>query len=224
MRLFIGYDSREALSYSVLSHSIIRRSSIPISIQPVILSQLNGLYTRARGPLESTEFSFSRFLVPYLSDYDGWSVFMDCDMLCLTDIAELDRFIETQKDKSVIVCKHNYTPKSEVKFLGQQQAVYPRKNWSSFMLLNNTKCRKLTPNYVNKASGFELHRFHWLEDSEIGDLPLDWNYLVDESNQSLDQPKMVHFTNGGPWFKAYQTVEYANHWHEELANMRSSNH
>ena len=31
------------------------------------------------------------------------------------------------------------------------------------MLMNCRKCTTLTPDYVNKASGLELHQFKWLE-------------------------------------------------------------
>src|SRR2546423_5870421 len=178
LQLFIGYDSREAVAYHTLAHSILRRSSIPVSIAPLVQAQLRGLYARARGPTESTEFSLTRFLVPALSGFRGWSVFMDCDMLCRADIAELAGAIERQKDKAVLVCKHDYVPATERKFLDQVQTRYPRKNWSSLVAFNNQRCRALSPEYVNSASGLELHRFAWTPDESIGELPLEWNWLV----------------------------------------------
>src|SRR3954471_22101808 len=121
LQLFIGYDSREPVAYHGLAHSILRRSSIPVSITPLVQGQLRGLYTRARGPTESTEFSLTRFLVPALCAFRGWSIFMDCDMLCRADIAELSAAVERQKDKTVLVCKHDYVPATERKFLDQVQ-------------------------------------------------------------------------------------------------------
>jgi hypothetical protein len=173
LRIFIGYDPIEAVAFHTLSHSILRRASIPVSIAPVMQSQLKGLYARPRGSTESTEFSLTRFLVPALSDFRGWSIFMDCDMLCRVDVAALQHEIARQSDRAVLVCKHDYIPKTERKFLGQVQTKYPRKNWSSLMAINNERCHALTPDYVNRASGLELHRFAWLKDEDIGSLTLD---------------------------------------------------
>jgi len=198
----------------VLAHSIQRRSSIPVSIGPVMRSQLQGLYTRERGATESTEFSLTRFLVPALSQYGGWSLFIDCDMLCRTDIAELAAYTQAAGDKAVLVCKHDYVPKTERKFLGQIQTKYPRKNWSSLMLFNNARCRALTPGYVNAASGLELHRFAWTEDALIGSLPLEWNWLVGEYPYRADA-KIVHYTLGGPYFDDYKDCDYAAEWFDE---------
>lgn len=215
MRIFVGYDSRERLSYHVLSHSIARRASVPTSIQPVMLSQLAGCYHRERGPTESTEFSISRFLVPWLSGYQGWSLFMDCDMLCLADVAELWKLIYEQQDKAVLVCKHDYVPKGMSKFLGHVQTKYPRKNWSSFMLMNNDRCRALTPESVSAMSGLDLHRFNWLEDSEVGEVPLEWNWLVGEYAPN-PAAKVLHYTLGGPWFP---DTPLCDAWSDELTHM-----
>lgn len=217
-QVFIGYDPREAVAYHTLAHSILRRSSVPVAIAPVMQSQLKGLYTRGRGPTESTEFSLTRFLVPALSQYRGWSLFMDCDMLCRADIAELATFTERAADKAVLVCKHDYTPGPKRKFLNQVQTVYPRKNWSSVMLFNNARCAALTPEYVNGASGLELQRFQWARDDDIGDLPLEWNWLVGEYTRNPDA-KIVHFTIGGPYFDEYRGCDYAEEWLEENRRM-----
>ena len=215
LTVYIGYDRREPVAYHVLAHSILRRSSIPVSVAPVKRELLGGLYTRPRGPTESTEFSLTRFLVPALSGFSGWSLFMDCDMLCRVDIAALGREIERQADKAVLVCKHDYVPKTERKFLDQVQTKYPRKNWSSLMIFNNAQCRALSPDYVNRATGLELHRFQWTQDRLIGELPLEWNWLVGEYAYRPDA-KIVHYTLGGPWFKEYRDCDYAEEWREEL--------
>jgi hypothetical protein len=177
------------------------------------------LYRRARGPTESTEFSLTRFLVPALSEYRGWSLFMDCDMLCRVDIAELAHEVERQPDKAVLVCKHDYVPRTPRKFLDQVQTRYPRKNWSSLMLFNNERCRALGVDYVNSASGLELHRFAWLDDGAIGGLPLEWNWLVGEYAYN-PQAKIVHFTIGGPYFDEYRGCDYAPEWFAEYESMR----
>jgi lipopolysaccharide biosynthesis glycosyltransferase len=217
--IYIGYDPREAVAYDTLAHSIRRRSSVPVSIKPLVQKELReaGLYTRARGPTESTEFSLTRFLVPALAGFEGWSIFMDCDMLCRADIAEL--FSARQSDKAVMVVKHDYVPKTQRKFLDQVQTKYARKNWSSLMLFNNEHCRALTPQYVNSATGLELHRFAWTEDRLIGALQLEWNWLVDEYQYNPDA-KIVHYTLGGPWFEEYRDCHYSDEWREERKLLR----
>jgi hypothetical protein len=220
VNVYIGFDSKEPVAFYTLAHSILRRSSVPLSIAPLMQSQLKGIYTRPRGPTESTEFSLTRFLVPALSGHRGWSIFMDCDMLCRADIAELQAHIDRQRDKAVLVCQHDYVPKTERKFLGQVQTKYPRKNWSSLMVFNNERCRALTPAYVNSAPGLDLHRFKWLDDTLIGSLPLEWNWLVGEYDYRADA-KIVHYTLGGPYFDDYRNCDYAGEWLAEFDAMRS---
>ena len=219
--IYIGYDPREAVAYHTLAHSILRRSSVPVAIAPLAQNQLKGIYRRSRGPTESTEFSLTRFLVPALSEFRGWSIFMDCDMLCRVDIAELAREIERQPDKAVLVCKHDYLPKTERKFLDQIQTKYQRKNWSSLMLFNNERCRALSADYVNAASGLDLHRFAWMDDGAIGELPLEWNWLVGEYDYN-PAAKIVHFTIGGPYFEAYRGCDYAEEWFAEYEAIHQS--
>jgi hypothetical protein len=224
LRIFIGYDSREDVAFQTLAHSIVRRSSIPVSVHPVKQGEVRsrGLYTRERGPTESTEFSLTRFLVPALSDYRGWSVFMDCDMLCRADIAGLAKEIENQADKALLVCKHDYTPSPERKFLNQIQTAYPRKNWSSVMLMNNERCRALTAEYVNAASGLDLHRFNWLQDdAAIGGIDLKWNWLVSEYSHNPNAC-IAHFTRGGPWFEPFRDCDYADEWRRERDLMKAA--
>ena len=211
--VFIGYDPREAVALSVLAHSIHARASAPVSITPLMLSQLKGVLTRERHPLQSTDFSFSRFLTPYLSGYAGWSVFMDCDMLVLDDIASLYRLCDDRY--AVMVVKHHHVPKETVKFLGEPQSQYEKKNWSSVMLFNNARCRALSPEYVNAASGLELHQFKWLEsDDLIGALPDRWNHLVGYNPRRQDA-SLVHYTLGGPYFDEYRDCEYSREWFTE---------
>jgi len=217
IRVFIGYDSREAVAFDVLAHSIQRHATQPVSITPVRLDQLEGLFRRDRNPLQSTEFSFSRFLTPYLCGYDGWAVFMDCDMLVRADIARL--WALRDERYAVQVVKHLHVPREEVKFLGAVQTKYEKKNWSSVMLMNCARCTRLTLEYVNTASGLELHQFKWLEgDQLIGALPHEWNHLV-----GFDAPRadasLVHFTTGGPYFDEYRDCEYSDEWFAEREDM-----
>jgi len=219
VRVFIGYDPRESVSYHVAAHSILSRSSIPVHITPLALPNLSGDFKRERNPLQSTDFSFTRFLVPHLSDFRGWSLFMDCDVLVRCDIAELGRLCNLENFyKSVFVVKHDYQPKDQTKFLGETQTPYPKKNWSSVILFNNYRCRNLTTEYVNSASGLDLHQFKWTDEERIGSLEKDWNHLVGEQEENPNA-KIVHFTRGGPWFKDYAKGEYVEEWFKEFHSM-----
>lgn len=214
LRIFIGYDPKETPAYHVLAHSILRQASVPVAITPLARTQLSQVYTRERSATESTEFSITRFLVPYLCGYDGPAVFLDCDMLVQADITELLLHAVVNPDKAVLVCQHDYTPSDTTKFLGQPQTAYPRKNWSSVMVFNTQHCRALTPAYVNTASGLELHRFLWTTDDQIGSLPLEWNWLVDEYAPNATA-KNLHWTTGGPWFTDYALATHAERWYAE---------
>ncbi len=213
VKVFIGYDPKETVAFTVLSHSIHRHSSVPVSITPIMLSQLDGVFKRERNPLQSTEFSFSRFLAPWLCNYEGWAVFMDCDMIVRDDIAKLWAL---RDDRYAVLCvQHDYEPAETEKFLGQVQTKYAKKNWSSVMLFNNAKCRALTPGYVNTATGLELHQFKWLEsDSLIGKLPPRWNHLVGEYAPNPDAA-LVHYTIGGPYFDEYRDCDFSAEWFAE---------
>ena len=219
IRIFVGYDPRETVAFYVLSHSIQARSSAPVSITPLILDQLDGLMWRDRHNLQSTDFSFSRFLVPHLCGYEGWALFMDCDMLMLDDVANLWRLRDEQY--AIQCVKHDHQPREGIKFLNQPQTHYEKKNWSSVMLFNTANCTALTPDYVNTASGLELHRFHWLDnDNLIGGIPPRWNHLVDyDPEQPVADISNLHFTTGGPYFNAYRNCGYSDLWFKERERM-----
>lgn len=217
IRIFIGFDPRETAAWHVLSHSILSRASVPVALVPLALNNLNGLIRRERHPLQSTDFAFSRFLVPHLSGYEGWSLFLDCDMLVRRDVAEL---WSLRDERAAVMCvKHDHRPAQRTKFLGASQTVYEKKNWSSVMLFNNARCRALTPDYVNTASGLELHQFKWLaSESLIGDLPRGWNHLVGWDAHDPHAAN-VHYTDGGPYFDEYARCGFSSEWFMERASM-----
>lgn len=215
LRVFIGYDSREPVAYHVAAHSVMRHASRPVAITPLIQPQLRtaGLYTREQDQLAATEFSLTRFLVPYLSEYGGVSIFMDCDMLCQADVYTLLMYPLAYAKCGVFVCQHDYVPKQSMKMDGQKQTTYPKKNWSSFMVFNNELCGALTPKFVNGATPAELHRFEW-PGIEVGSLPLHWNWLVGEYDKNPGA-HILHYTNGGPWFAGYEHCDHADLWKAE---------
>ena len=222
VRVFIGYDPHEAVAFDVLAHSIQARTRSPVSIAQLKLSELGDLMWRERHELQSTDFSFSRFLVPHLCGFEGWAIFMDCDMLVLDDIANLWGLRDERC--AVQVVQHDHRPHETTKFLDQPQTTYEKKNWSSVMLMNCARCSALTPEFVNTASGLELHRFQWLEDDAlIGELPHRWNHLVDyDPPLPAEELSNLHFTNGGPYFDEYKDCGYADLWFEERDRMISA--
>ena len=215
LRVYVGWDSREDIAYQVCKRSLEQHSSIPLQIIPIKQDDLRtrGLYLRVPDALSSTEFSFTRFLTPYLAGYTGWAVFVDCDFLFRKDIAGLLDYRDPSK--ALYCVKHDYVPKETVKMDGQKQTQYPRKNWSSFMFINcgHEQVKALTPDVVNRESGLYLHRFNWLTDDAIGSLPVTWNYLEGwHTAADCEDPTAVHFTRGGPWFEEWRGVEYGSEW------------
>ncbi|KAI5071410.1 hypothetical protein GOP47_0013661 [Adiantum capillus-veneris] len=225
--IFVGYDSREDVAFEVCRHSLLKHATFPIDVIPIKQAELrrSSIYTRDKDPTESTEFSFTRFLTPYLAAFDGWAMFIDCDFLYTADIHDLVELID---DKYAIMCvQHDYTPKTATKMDGVVQTTYPRKNWSSMVLYNcsHPKNRVLTPAVVNAQSGAFLHRFMWLEDKDIGSIPFTWNFLVGHNEMPLGSnslPKAIHYTSGGPWFEAWQSCDYAQEWLQERDEYKRS--
>lgn len=219
--IYIGWDKQEQDAYNVCVGSLLEHGTIDGTIYPLKQDELRqlGIYTRQKDELSSTEFTFTRFLVPFLNSYRGWAFFCDCDFLWLTDIKEIFEDIKNANNgdltKAVYVVKHDYIPSKEVKMDGVKQTSYPRKNWSSLILWNcfHPSNHKLTPEVVNSESGAYLHRFQWLNNNEIGEIPLAWNWLVDEYNEKEHgAPKVLHYTNGGPWFESCKNCEFSDLW------------
>tara|TARA_B100001123_G_scaffold160041_1_gene184942 strand:- start:7 stop:714 length:708 start_codon:yes stop_codon:yes gene_type:complete len=215
---FVGYDPKEDIAYRVCKQSLITRSSDKVKVYALKQYELRsmGFYKRDIDPLASTEFTYTRFLIPALMNYNGWAVFCDCDLLFLKDVKDL--FKGLSEEKAVYCVKHDYTPSEKHKMDGKQQTIYPRKNWSSFIVFNcsHPSNKKLSIDLVNSESGSFLHQFKWLEDNEIGDLDERWNWLEGwTSKHNSQEPFAIHFTRGGPWFKEWEDVEYADLWNEE---------
>jgi hypothetical protein len=222
IKVFIGYDPVESVAWHTMAASIYRHSTRPVAIVPVNLRNLGGVYTRERDPKQSNEFSFSRFLVPYLCNFEGHGIFFDCDMMLRTDIAEIFSAMESQPGKAVYVAKHTYEPRDGVKYLNAVQYKYPRKNWSSVVLWDcgHEKNKLVTPEFVNTADPMMLHRFGWLGDDEIGELDVRWNWLVGEYGEPPVDVKNVHWTVGGPYFEEYKNADFAQEWFEERDRMQ----
>jgi lipopolysaccharide biosynthesis glycosyltransferase len=217
IKVFIGYDHVESVAWHTMAASIYRQSSRPVAIVPINLANLKGIFNRPRDPKQSNEFSFTRFLVPYLCNYAGQGIFFDCDQMLRTDIAEIFSVMEEQPGKAVYVVKHTYEPRDDVKYLNTVQYKYPRKNWSSVVLWNcdHFKNRIITPNFINSAEGLVLHRFSWLEDDDIGELDIRWNWLVGEYDDPPKDVKNVHWTIGGPYFNEFRDVNFSQEWLDE---------
>ena len=221
MKVFVGYDPREDIAYQVCKHSILSKSKLA-DVRPLKQQELRdaGWYTRPIDKLASTEFTFTRFLIPELTNFEGWALFMDCDMILTTDIKEL--FDQADPKYAVMCVQHDYTPKEGTKMDGQKQTIYPRKNWSSVMLFNcaHPSNARLTMDLVNdpEINGAYLHRFSWLRDEEIGELDHTWNYLVGVYDD-IKRPNLIHYTEGGPWFENYRDCEFAQLWKDELFDM-----
>ena len=210
MVIYIGYDAREDIAYRVA-----KSSAAGHEVKPLVQQQLReqGLYWRDVDTLASTDFSFTRFLVPELQQFKGWALFVDCDVLFLNNPKEL---FDLADDRYAVMCvQHDYTPTATVKMDGKTQHLYPRKNWSSVMLFNcaHPSNKVLTKQLVNTATGQYLHRLSWLTDNEVGALPHEWNWLVGWYKEPQDgKPKLLHYTEGGPWFSNYTNCEYADLW------------
>lgn len=215
--VYVGYDSRLDDVYNVCRHSILKNSNVNvIPIKQQILRN-NGIYNRPIDEQGSTEFTLTRFLVPFLNNYSGWSLFCDCDFLWTVDIKEVFQYCDDSY--AVMVVKHDYKPKTITKMDGKMQHTYPKKNWSSLMLFNNNKCSMLTSDVVNSESASYLHQFKWIGDNQIGTLPNEYNYLVGYDTGTF---KALHYTDGGPWFKEYENCEHNELWNKEYEFYRKT--
>lgn len=223
LKVYVGWDPREDIAWEVCRYSILRRTDpSQLEIFPLIQSELrvSGLYKRPVDTLAATEFSLTRFLTPYLAGDSGYAIFVDCDFLFLTDIRGVIEEIDSTKAISVV--KHDYRPTELKKMDGCPQHLYPRKNWSSFMVFNcrHPAIRALTPEVVNTAEPGYLHRLQWLNDSEIGELDKGWNYLEGWYESEYINLRAIHYTLGGPWFEQKNDCDFSELWLEEHSDMK----
>ena len=205
-RIFIGYDPTQQIAYEVLKYSLHKHASEPIDVRPIDAAELTE-FDRPVDPLASTPFTYTRFLVPWLCDYEGVALFMDSDMLALGDISEL--FHEDMSGLALRVRQHDYRPTETVKMGGKTQTQYPRKNWSSLMLMNCSRLGAWSKEAVETQSGAWLHRFEPIPDDQIGDLGTEWNVLDHISGEC----KLLHYTSGGPWLPGCEDADHADLWH-----------
>jgi len=212
-RIFVGFDPREAVAYHTFCQSVISTASVPVSFTPLALTMLHD-YLETHTD-RSNDFVYSRFLVPHLCGFSGWAVFADGDMICQRDIAEL--WAMRDERFAVMVAKHDYQTKFGKKYLGNTNESYPRKNWSSVVLFNcaHPANRILTPDFVAQQTGAFLHRFSWLKDEMIGDIPLEWNWLVREYEDKPDAA-LLHYTIGTPCFIDYRGDVCSENWFSVL--------
>ena len=226
-KVFVGYDTREDISFQVCEHSILRHDNglaPDVEVTPLNQGDLRkrNFYWRDVDKLASTEFTFTRFLVPALMNYKGWALFCDSDIVFLNSVKEL---FDLADDKYAVMCvQHEHNPQVGMKMDGRQQLQYPRKNWSSVVLCNcgHPSNQKITVDLINdpETTGKYLHRFAWLKDEEIGSIPHEWNWLVGWYKEPQDgKPKALHYTEGGPWFKNYRECEYNKEWKTALLEM-----
>lgn len=217
IRLFVGHDPREAVAFNVFVQSVVDHTTAPVAVVPLALDMLENCYTEQHKD-GSNAFIYSRFLVPHLCDYMGWAIFADGDMLCRADLAEL--WDLRDPSKAVQVVKHEYKTKHDTKYLGAPNPSYPRKNWSSVIIWNcgHPDNAWLTPTNITNMQGSFLHRFHWLDDKVVGELPAEWNWLVTEYPK-LSTAKLAHFTLGTPCFRGYEHCDYAGEWRATLSKI-----
>jgi len=209
INIVVGFDQREAIAYHTFTQSVIEKSSIPVFFTPLAVNTLKDYKETHKD--RSNDFIYSRFLTPYLNNFTGWAIFADGDMVCQSDIKEL--WDLRDESKALLVVKHNYQTKKSIKYLGNINENYPRKNWSSLILWNcaHPKHRMLTPEFIANQSGKFLHRFSWLEDHDIGELPVEWNWLAVEYPVNT-KAKIIHYTLGTPCFKDYRDTDMSDNW------------
>ena len=207
MRIFVGYDENESIGFHVCTQSLIRNSSKPVSITALGGNKRDG----------SNNFTYDRFLVPYLCDFKGWALWIDgADMLVLGDVNEIK---PPELGCAVYVVKHDYKTKHPRKYVGTSieadNSDYPRKNWSSVILWDcgHYMNKWLYPSFINEHDGSYLHRFGWLPDERVGELPIEWNWLADEYGEN-EEAKILHWTAGIPGFTHYAHTPHAPLWRQ----------
>ena len=211
VKVTVGFDQREAIAYHTFCQSLISNATIPLQIIPLAKNNLTG-YNETHTD-QSNDFIYSRFLTPYLCNFEGWAIFFDGDMICQSDIKNL--WEQRDPGKAIMVVKHEYKTKQSIKYLGNKNENYPRKNWSSVIMWNceHPKHKILTPDFIAYQTGKFLHRFSWLDDNDIGELQKEWNWLAIEYPEKKNA-HLIHFTLGTPCFKEYKNTDMSEIWYE----------
>lgn len=224
-RVFLGWDASQMIAHNVAQFSLQRNATVRCDVRRIAMPELraSGLYRRPTGHTEhgywdeisgapmSTGHAIARFLVPALCHHEGWALFTDGDVLFRSDIAGL--FSLADESKAIHVVQHYQFPNASVKMEGQTQTTYPRKNWSSVILFNcgHPANKALTVDLVNSVPGRDLHRFCWLQDNLIGQLPARWNVLIGE--EDIPDPGIAHFTLGLPNLKGFEHCDFSDEWY-----------
>lgn len=233
INLYIGYDSTnygQKLAYKVCKRSV-KRFNNNVNIIKLDKKELQkkNIYLRKNDTDGSTEFTYTRFLVPFLNNYTGFAIFCDSDFIWRCDIDTLKQYFD--KDKAIICVKHNYKEcKNSIKMDGLVQEWYPRKNWSSLIIYNcdHPDIKKLNINSVANESPKWLHRFECTDDNNIKELPKTYNYLLGYYND-IEEPSAVHLTDGGPWHNSWYnniiptSSKYYNEWIKYLNDYEKDN-
>jgi lipopolysaccharide biosynthesis glycosyltransferase len=217
IKIVIGFDQRESIAYHAFCQSIIENSSMPVQFLPLAINTLKN-YKETHTD-QSNDFIYSRFLTPHLNNFEGWAIFADGDMICQSDIKEL--WDLRDESKALMVVKHDYLTKANIKYLGNKNENYPRKNWSSVILWNcyHPKHKILTPEFIQNQTGKYLHRFSWLDDKEIGEIPKEWNWLAIEYPENKNA-KLIHYTLGTPCFKEYEKTDMSDIWYKTFERVK----
>ena len=220
MKIFIGFETDYPEAFEVCAESI-RQYNPNHEIIPLVKSELEeqGLYTRPYQG-ESTEFAFTRFLVPALCEWKGYALFCDGDFMWRCDPQEIEDLVkQSSQSPSVWVVKHPpFLTTPHEKMRGKANMSYPKKYWSSLMYFNNDKCFTLTNELVNSWSAKDLHEFAWA--SEIGDLPAEYNAMV--NYYQFPAARAVHFTDGGPWLDIHDNMLYSTEWLKHYKNLQKT--
>ena len=218
IRLVVGFDQREAIAYHVFVQSVIHNSNNPVSFFPLSKNAIS-FYNETHFD-RSNAFTYSRFLTPYIMNFEGWAIYLDGDMVCQEDISLLWKLKDSKK--AVQVVKHEYKTKTNKKYLNNVNIDYPKKNWSSVIIWNcaHPKNKCLTPDLISTSDGKFLHRFMWLDDEDIGELPVEWNWLAIEYPPN-PTAKLIHYTLGTPCFSEYAKSEMSEIWHSAFESTMS---
>lgn len=223
LKVFVGFSANEMVATRVAESSIHQYSKGGADIRRICRLSLYPNYTRPTeyragtlwdaisGAPMSTDHAIARFFIPWLCDYQGWALFTDGDILCRRNVADLFALAD---DRYALMCvQHGDIHSEGVKKDGAIQQSYPRKNQSSVMLMNcaHKSNMALTLDVLNAWPGRDLHAFRWLQDHEIGQLPAQWNYLVNV-NEPMENPSIVHYTLGTPNIPGHERDPWSQEW------------